>query len=107
VFPEQDNGEVPHTLTVSDAPVDGFWSLTVYNEDGYMQRNEAGAYSVNNVTAQSNTDGSVTVNFGGCQDARVNCLPIMKGWSYVVRMYQPQADILEGRWSFPKAKATK
>lgn len=107
VYPEQDDGDVPHVLTVSDAPVDGFWSLTVYNEDGYMQRNEDDAYSVNNVTAQHNTEGSVTVHFGGCEDARVNCLPIMKGWSYVVRMYQPQAEILEGRWSFPKAKPTK
>ena len=46
----------------------------------------------------------MTVHLGGCEDDRVNCLPIMEGWNYVVRMYQPSADILDGSWMFPAAQ---
>jgi hypothetical protein len=33
-----------------------------------------------------------------------NCLPIMKGWNYVVRLYRPRAEILNGTWKFPEAQ---
>ena len=61
------------------------------------------AYSVNNITAAANDDGSVTVHFGGCGDDRPNCLPIMDGWNYTVRLYRPREEILNGAWTFPKA----
>jgi hypothetical protein len=32
---------------------------------------------------------------------RANCLPIMAGWNYVIRLYQPGPEILDGRWTFP------
>jgi hypothetical protein len=35
-------------------PVDGFWSITIYNGEGHMVANDAEAYSVNNVTAKPN-----------------------------------------------------
>ena len=38
--PERNDGRVPHVLTVRDVPVDGFWSITVYNRDGFMQKNK-------------------------------------------------------------------
>lgn len=44
---------------------------------------------------------SVTVNFGGCGDDRPNCLPIMDGWNYTVRLYRPRAEVLNGSWTFP------
>jgi hypothetical protein len=31
----------------------------------------------------------------------VNCLPIMDGWNYTVRLYRPRAEILDGSWTFP------
>ena len=34
-----------------DVPVDGFWSISVYNADGYFEPNDRNAYSVNNITA--------------------------------------------------------
>jgi hypothetical protein len=70
-----------YTLTVRDGPVDGFWSVSVYNAAGYFEPNERNANSVNNITAVPNDDGSVTVNFGGCDDDRPNCLPIAEGWN--------------------------
>ena len=101
--PAQNDGKVPHSLTVKDAPVDGFWSITVYNRDGFMQKNDRDAYSFNGVTTARNKDGSVTVHFGGCEDNRVNCLPITDGWNYIVRLYRPRPEILDGSWTFPEA----
>ncbi|WP_312010379.1 DUF1214 domain-containing protein [Bradyrhizobium cenepequi] len=51
---------------VRDIPVDGFWSLTVYNGEGYLQPNPSNACAVNSVTAKQAPDGSVTLQFGGC-----------------------------------------
>ena len=31
----------------------------------------------------------------------INFLPISEGWNYVVRMYQPCQEILDGTWTFP------
>jgi hypothetical protein len=81
--------------------VDGFWSVSVYNASGYFEPNDRGAYSVNNITAVRDQDGSVTIGFGGCGDGRPNCLPIMDGWNYTVRLYRPRAEILDGSWTFP------
>jgi hypothetical protein len=50
----------------------------------------ADAPSLNNITATPNDDGSVTVHLGGCGDNRPNCLPIIEGWNYTVRLYQPR-----------------
>jgi len=54
-----------YELTVKDVPVDAFWSISLYNKDGYFQENKYNAYSVNSVTATPNKDGSFTIHFGG------------------------------------------
>ena len=95
-----------YRLTVKDVPVDGFWSVSVYNKDGYFQKNARNAYTVNNVTARPNADGSVTIQFGG-DESVPNCIPIMPGWNYVVRMYRPRQEILDGTWKFPEAQPVK
>jgi hypothetical protein len=88
-----------YMLTVRDVPVDGFWSISVYNADGFFEPNDRGAYSVNNITATPNDDGSITVRFGG--DDGPNLIPIMDGWNYTVRLYRPRPEILDGSWTFP------
>lgn len=90
-----------YELTVKDVPVSGFWSISLYNEKGYFQKNSLNAYSLNNLTAKANRDGSYTVRFGGCTASTENCLPIMKGWNYAVRMYEPGKAIADGSWKFP------
>jgi hypothetical protein len=90
-----------YELTVRDVPVDGFWSISVYNAGGFFEANDRDAYSVNDITATPNADGSVTVRFGGCEDDRPNCLPIMDGWNYTVRLYRPRPEVLDGSWTFP------
>jgi hypothetical protein len=104
VTPTHNDGTTVHTLTVRDVPVDGFWSITVYNAAGYLEPNPQGAYSINNITAERDADGSVTVQFGGCDATTPNCLPITPGWNYWVRLYRPRAEILDGSWQFPQAQ---
>jgi hypothetical protein len=48
--------------------------------------------------------GSVTVQFGGYDGKTANCLPVLPGWNYMVRLYRPRAEILSGSWKFPKAQ---
>ncbi len=86
-------------------PVDGFWSLTVYNSEGYFQPNPYDAYSVNSITAKKGPDGPVTIQFGGCDGKIQNCLPITQGWNYTVRLFRPRTQILDGTWVFPPAQA--
>ncbi len=88
----------------AEVPVGAFWSISLYNARGFFEPNARNAYNVNSITGTRNDDGSMTVHLGGCEDDRVNCLPIMEGWNYVVRMYQPSADILDGSWMFPAAQ---
>jgi hypothetical protein len=105
--PKANDGKTVHRLTVRDVPVDGFWSVTVYNKDGFMGPNPQGAYSLNNVTAKPNADGSYTIQFGGCVDGVASCLPIPPGWNYLVRLYRPRPEILDGTWKLPEAQPVR
>ena len=103
-YPPKNDGKTVHKLTVKDVPVDGFWSVSLYNDKGFFQKNDLNAYSLNNLTAKPNEDRSVTIQFGGCSREIANCLPIMPGWNYTVRLYRPRLEILDGRWKFPEAQ---
>ena len=48
----------------------------------------AGAASTSSPPS-AEADGSVIVHLGGCGDGRPNCLHIMDGWNYTVRLYRP------------------
>jgi hypothetical protein len=104
VTPEKNDGSTVHKLNVKNVPVDGFWSISVYNAQGYFEKNPYDAYSLNNITAKKSADGSVAVQFGGCDGKIPNCLPIAPGWNYTVRLYRPRAEILNGTWKFPAAQ---
>ena len=85
--------------------MDAFWSVIVYDRRGLILKNSLDAYSLNNITAKKAADGSVSIQFGGCDGKIPNCLPTMNGWNYMVRLYRPRAEILNGTWKFPEAKA--
>ena len=91
----------------AEVPVDEYWSISLYNADGFYEKNTMDAYNVNSVMGERNDDGSMTVHFGGCDDGRANCLPIMEGWNYVVRLYRPLPEVLDGSWEFPAVETAE
>ena len=103
----ENNDGSPHVLNVpKDVPVRAFWSVIVYDANGFIPENDLGIYSYNNVTAKSNADGSITIHFGGDPN-QINYLPIAAGWNYAIRMYEPEEEILNGSWTFPKIVSVK
>lgn len=104
VTPSRNDGATIYQLKVKDVPVDAFWSVSVYDATGFFRRNEYDAYTLNNLTAKKGADGSVAVQFGGCDGRSPNCLPIMPGWNYMVRLYRARAEVLSGAWKFPEAQ---
>ena len=104
ITPARNDGKTVYKLTVGDVPVDGFWSLTVYDSQGYLLPNPYNAYALNNLTAKKGQDGSVTIQLGGCDGKVPNCLPITQGWNYTVRLFLPRREILDGTWRFPAAQ---
>jgi hypothetical protein len=95
-----------YEIKVGNVPVDAFWSISLYNKDGFFEENEYDAYSVNNISGTPNMDGSFIIHFGGDSES-VNYLPIMDGWNYIVRLYQPRKEILDGTWTFPTVQEVK
>jgi hypothetical protein len=103
--PARNEGKTVYRLHVpANVPVEAFWSISLYDAKGYFEKNPYNAYSVNSITGQKNADGSVTIQFGGCDGKIPNCLPIMQGWNYTARMYRPRAEVLNGKWKFPEAQ---
>lgn len=84
-----------------DVPLGAFWSISMYNAQGFFKKNDQGAYSLNSVTAERNGDKSVTIHLGGCEDGRKNCLPFGgEGFYYQWRMYEPDEAFLKGEYAF-------
>jgi len=105
VKPSNNDGTAIYKLVVpAKVPVNAFWSVTVYDANGELKKNQYDAYSVNSVTAKKNADASVGIQFGGCDGKVQNCLPIMQGWTYVVRLYRPRDEVLNRNWKFPEAQ---
>jgi len=102
--PRKNDGRTVHRLSVGHVPVDGFWSLSVYDNNGHFISESHDGRTVNSLTAPRAADGSIVVQFGACDQGSDNCLQIAKGWCYVVRLYRPRAEILGGKWKFPDAQ---
>jgi hypothetical protein len=102
VTPYKNDGKTIYKLLVKDVPVNGFWSVSLYDANGYYEKNPYNAYSINNITAKKEPDGAINIQFGGCDGKIPNCLPIMNGWNYTVRLYRPKPEILSGKWTFPE-----
>ena len=89
-------------------PVQGFWSLTLYNEHHFFHPNDLKRYSLgtkNNKTLKTNADGSLTLYVQTDppeEGKRSNWLPAPKGeFSLYIRCYWPEAVINEGKWTPP------
>ena len=95
-----------YTMTLDHVPVDGFWSVTIYNRDGFLEENPYDSYSLNNLTAVPEPDGSYVLNLSPDGDGLANHLYVMDGWNYVLRLYQPHQRVLDGSWKPPTPQPT-
>jgi len=108
-------GESTYVLRFKEAPpVQAFWSLTIYNADDKMLvENEIDRYKVG-----TDTKGFVVSDNGSFEipiqqkkpdgEYASNWLPAPKGNFYVIlRLYQPNDDILSGKYVLPQLERIK
>ncbi|NYE18588.1 DUF1214 domain-containing protein [Microbacterium immunditiarum] len=92
-----------YDLTLRDVPVDAFWSISVYNAEGFFEKNDEGRYTVNSITGVPDADGAITVRFRPPGDAgEPNAIPVPEGWNYLLRLYRPRAEFFDGAWRLPE-----
>ena len=89
-------------------PVDGFWSLTLYNAEHFFAPNDLERYSLGtkNKTLVANPDGSLTITVQADpppEAQRANWLPAPKDsdFSLYMRAYWPKTAIIDGSWTPP------
>jgi hypothetical protein len=106
------NGDQNYVLHFSKEelpPVEAFWSVTMYDAEGYQAANAINRFAVSSwMPFQYNTDGSLDIyiqneNPGAGKEA--NWLPAPKGpLGVTMRLYAPKANALDGRWNPPAVK---
>ena len=94
-------------------PVNGFWSMTVYNKYHIFELNELNRYSLgtNTKNLKYHSDGSLTLyastQYPG-EDKETNWVPTPKGnFSLYIRAYWEKEAILDGSWIPPKIERVK
>lgn len=105
------NNASKYTITFTKEqmpPVNGFWSLTLYNHHHFFELNDLNRYSLGtkNKTMKTNSDGSLTIyvqNNPPAEDLKSNWLPaVEKGeFSLYLRTYWPKDEVLNGTWTPP------
>jgi hypothetical protein len=114
------NGANKYTITFPKGqtpPVDGFWSITMYFDDGgwWFYPNELNKFTVSmRNDPKFNEDGSLTLYFqheSPGKDKEANWLPSPKGdFLLTMRMYWPKVNdpsILNGSWTIPPVTMSK
>jgi hypothetical protein len=101
VFPGVAPGR--YQMTFRDVPADAFYSVSVYNADGYFEPGPSGVTNVNSVFGTTNPDGSMTVRFGDVDDAEPNTIPTPEGWNLLIRLYRPRVAELAS-WQVPSVE---
>ena len=87
-------------------PVNAFWSITLYDDDGFQVANSLNRFAVSSwMPFKVNTDGSLDLYFQNESpgtDKEANWLPAPKGpFTLTMRLYAPKSDALTGKWNPP------
>ena len=111
------NGSSKYTVTFAKGqtpPVNGFWSLTLYNSAHFFEPNDINRYSLGtkNKDLKYNKDGSLTLYVQAekpSKDKESNWLPAPKSgdFSLYVRAYWPKEAISSGQWTPPAVVKVK
>lgn len=105
------DGKNKYTVTFAKGqvpPVDGFWSLTLYNKEHLFEPNAINRFSLGTKSKdlQYNDDGSLTLYFQHASpgaDKETNWVPAPQDeFSLYIRAYWPKKEILDGSWVPPK-----
>ena len=87
-------------------PVEAFWSVTLYDPDGFQVANPLNRFAVSSwMPLKYNPDGSLVLYFQNespGKENEANWLPAPKGpFNLTMRLYSPKSDVLTGRWNPP------
>ena len=87
-------------------PVDAFWSVTLYDSEGFQVANGLDRFAVSSwMPFHYDSDGSLTLYFQNespGKDREANWLPAPKGpFNLTMRLYGPRSEALTGRWNPP------
>lgn len=85
----------------------GFWSLTVYDEQGFFVQNSLARYSLGSRdNLQKNDNGSYTILVQSTQPSSgtQNWLPapMSQGWIPTLRVYGATNEVAQGNWTYPR-----
>jgi len=106
------NNYVIHFNPGQTPPVDGFWSISMYNDKSLFVDNPINRYNIGKYTEglKNNTDGSLDIyiqNASPGADKESNWLSAPQGgFNLVMRMYLPQPQVLNGTWQYPTIQPT-
>jgi hypothetical protein len=87
-------------------PVNAFWSVTLYDPEGFQVANALNRFAVSSwMPFKYNADGSLDLylqNESPGKDKEVNWLPTPQGaFNLTMRLYGPKSEALTGRWNPP------
>lgn len=104
-----DNDYVLHFNADELPPVDAFWSVTMYDAEGYQVANEINRFAIGDRDAlQYNADGSLDLYLQHANpgpDKQSNWLPAPQGvLGVTMRLYAPHRDVVDGRWHPPAVR---
>jgi len=93
-------------------PVDAFWSVTLYDPEGYQVTNPLNRFAVSSwMPFKYDPDGSLTLYFQNenpGKDKEANWLPAPKGpFNLTMRLYAPKSEALTGKWNPPAVTKTE
>jgi hypothetical protein len=106
------NKYVLHFDKSASPPVSAFWSVTLYDPDGYQVANPLNRFAVSSwMPLKYDPDGSLTLYFQNenpGKDKEANWLPAPKGpFNLLMRLYAPKSDVLIGKWNPPPVTKTE
>ena len=106
------NQYVLHFAQNEMPPAQAFWSITLYDENGFPIANDLKRYAIGDRDAlKFNADGSVDLYIQHASpgaERETNWLPAPAGdFNLTMRLYSPKSEVTDGRWAPPAVRKTR